>query len=300
MSAKNLKFSAARAAWPRAWVTGSPVSNVSSSAIRAARTSMPSAILVRMRARSRAGRRGQEPPANASLAAVTARSISAGPPAATVAYGWLRTGSATSNVAPSALAAGTPPMKCSSLAGRPAGTVTSGRRPVGGQLLGEPGFVVGAAGLGEREQAVDALPGRDAGGDELLLAFLLARLGQDLRGQRGRQDQHPVGVADDDVAGLDRRPGAGHGDVGLPGNVPPAEDRRVDGRVVDRDVQPGQHRAVPDRAVGDHAGRAAHLGAQSQDVADRAAFGSPRASMMSTSPGRMPSIARRCAFIPPP
>ena len=37
MSAKNRKFSAARAAWPRAWVTGSPVSNVSSSAIRGPR-----------------------------------------------------------------------------------------------------------------------------------------------------------------------------------------------------------------------------------------------------------------------
>ena len=48
MSAKNLKFSAARAAWPRAWVTGRPVSNVSSSAIRAARASMPSAIRFRI------------------------------------------------------------------------------------------------------------------------------------------------------------------------------------------------------------------------------------------------------------
>src|ERR1035437_11079143 len=54
MSAKNLKFSAARAAWPGAWVSGSPVSNVSSSAIRPARASMPSAIWLRIRARARA------------------------------------------------------------------------------------------------------------------------------------------------------------------------------------------------------------------------------------------------------
>src|SRR4051794_35074031 len=56
MSAKNRKFSAARAAWPRAWVTGRPVSNVSSSAIRSARPSMASAIWFRIRARGRAGR----------------------------------------------------------------------------------------------------------------------------------------------------------------------------------------------------------------------------------------------------
>ena len=69
MSAKNLKFSAARAAWPRAWVTGSPVSNVSSSAIRAARASMPSAIRFSMAARARPARRGQGPSANAARAA---------------------------------------------------------------------------------------------------------------------------------------------------------------------------------------------------------------------------------------
>ena len=36
MSAKNRKFSAARCAWPRAWVIGRPVSKVSSSAMRSA------------------------------------------------------------------------------------------------------------------------------------------------------------------------------------------------------------------------------------------------------------------------
>ena len=83
MSAKNLKFSAARAAWPRAWVTGRPVSNVSNSAIRAARASMPSAILFRMVARARPARRGHGPSANAAWAALAARPTSLGPPAAT-------------------------------------------------------------------------------------------------------------------------------------------------------------------------------------------------------------------------
>ena len=87
MSAKKRKFSAARAAWPRAWVMGRPVSNVSSSAIRAARVSMPSAIRFRIMALARAGRSGQGPSANAVAAAVTARSTSLAPPAATVAYG---------------------------------------------------------------------------------------------------------------------------------------------------------------------------------------------------------------------
>jgi hypothetical protein len=107
MSAKNLKFSAARAAWPRAWVSGSPVSNVSSSAIRPARASMPSAIWLRIRARARAraARPGHGPSVNA----------------ATVAYGWLLTGSATSNVSPSTLATRPPPMKWSRVVGSPAG-----------------------------------------------------------------------------------------------------------------------------------------------------------------------------------
>ncbi len=85
MSAKNRKFSAARAAWPRAWVTGRPVSNVSSSAIRPARPSMPSAIWFRIRARCRAGRSGQGPSRNAAVAAATAWPMSSAPPAATVA-----------------------------------------------------------------------------------------------------------------------------------------------------------------------------------------------------------------------
>ena len=129
MSAKNLKFSAARAAWPRAWVMGRPVSNVSSSAIRAARASMPAAIRFKIAALARAGRSGHGPPVNAAVAAATARSTSLAPPAATVAYGWLLTGSATSNVPPSALSAGWPAMKCSSLPGRSGGGVLTTRRP---------------------------------------------------------------------------------------------------------------------------------------------------------------------------
>ena len=52
-----------------------------------------------------------------------------GPAAATLAYGWLVTGLATSNVAPSALWAGWPAMKCSSLPGRSGGGPVMARRP---------------------------------------------------------------------------------------------------------------------------------------------------------------------------
>ena len=103
MSAKNRKFSAARAACPRAWVTGSPVSNVSMAAICSPRASMASAIRFSTRARARAVIAGQGPVSNAAVAASTARSTSSGPPAATCAYTRLVTGSATSNVAPSTL-----------------------------------------------------------------------------------------------------------------------------------------------------------------------------------------------------
>ena len=86
----------------------------------------------------------------------------------------------------------------------------------------------------------------------------------------GREYDYPVGVADHDVAGLDGHAGAGHGDAGLPGDVTAAEDGRVDGGVVDGDLEAREGRAVADRAVGDDAGRAADLGAQREDVADRA------------------------------
>ena len=85
MSAKKRKFSAARSAWPRAWVIGRPVSKVSSSAMRAPRRSMPSAIRFSTRARWRAARPGHGPSVNAHRAARAARSMSAAPPAATCA-----------------------------------------------------------------------------------------------------------------------------------------------------------------------------------------------------------------------
>ena len=110
MSAKNRKFSAARAACPRAWVTGSPVSNVSMAAICSPRASMASAIRFSTRARARAAIAGQGPVSNAAVAASTARSTSSAPPAATCAYTRLVTGSATSNVAPSTLGRCFPPM----------------------------------------------------------------------------------------------------------------------------------------------------------------------------------------------
>ena len=55
--------------------------------------------------------------------------------------------------------------------------------------------------------------------------------------------------------------------------MPTGEDGGVRGGVVGGDVQPRESRAVPDRAVGDDAGRAADLGAQPEDVADGAGRG---------------------------
>src|SRR5690606_42034054 len=56
ISAKNRKFSAARRAWPRAWVIGSPESKLSSSASRASWDSTRSATRCRTRERSRGSR----------------------------------------------------------------------------------------------------------------------------------------------------------------------------------------------------------------------------------------------------
>ena len=44
--------------------------------------------------------------------------------------------------------------------------------------MGQPGFVVGPAGVAEREEAIERLAQGDAGGNELFLAFLFPRLGQ--------------------------------------------------------------------------------------------------------------------------
>src|ERR1039457_4668540 len=126
----------------------------------------------------------------------------------------------------------------------------------GGWLLGEPGFVGGAAGFGEGEQAFDGVALGDPGGDELFLAFLFGGGGQDLGRETGRQYDHAVGIADDDVAGLDGDARAGHGDAGFPRDVAPAEDGRVDRGVIDGEIEGGQRHAVPDGAVGDNARRA--------------------------------------------
>ena len=83
-SAKKRKFSAARRAWPSAWVMGSPESKDSSSASRASRDSTMSAMRCRMRERSRGSIRGQGPSVKAARAAATASSTSAFLPAAAV------------------------------------------------------------------------------------------------------------------------------------------------------------------------------------------------------------------------
>ena len=74
ISAKNRKFSAARAACPRAWVTGSPVSNVSRAAICSPRASIASAIRFSTRARARAAIPGQGPVSNAAVRAASSAS----------------------------------------------------------------------------------------------------------------------------------------------------------------------------------------------------------------------------------
>jgi hypothetical protein len=109
-SAKKEKFCAARAAWPFVCAIGRPVSNVSSSAIRAPRALIASAIRRRTRARSAGSSCGHGPCSNARRAAATARSTSATSPAATSAYGSFVTGSAVGNVRPLALGTCSPPM----------------------------------------------------------------------------------------------------------------------------------------------------------------------------------------------
>ncbi len=84
-SAKKRKFSAARSAWPLAWVIGRPVSKVSSCASRDSWASTASAIRFSTRARSRGFIRGQGPSVKAVRAAATARSMSSFCPAAAVA-----------------------------------------------------------------------------------------------------------------------------------------------------------------------------------------------------------------------
>src|ERR1700722_3048102 len=282
---------------------GRPVSNASIAATRAPRASMPSAILLSTRALARAARPGQGPRRNASSAAATARSMSSAWPAAARAYTWLDTGSATSNVAPPALGTSRPPMKCSIFSGtgwlRGCGWVT-GHSPIvsserGGRYAlratgspslgrlhrvtvtgppslpaGPPRLVGGLPAFPERVQAVDGFALADMLGGELLLQLLLGGVKRHLHGQvRGDHDD-PVAVAGDDVVRRDGDAGAGDDAVHLPRYVPPPEHRRVRRAVVDRQVHGVQRLAVPDRAVGEDARRAAHLGAQREYVAHRA------------------------------
>ncbi|SIH08695.1 Uncharacterised protein [Mycobacteroides abscessus subsp. abscessus] len=76
-SAKKRKFSAARRAWPLAWVIGRPESYDSISASSCSRLSTMSAILLSTRARSRGSIVGHGPSSKAFFAAATARSMSA-------------------------------------------------------------------------------------------------------------------------------------------------------------------------------------------------------------------------------
>ena len=117
------------------------------------------------------------------------------------------------------------------------------------------------------------MPGRDLLGDPGVLVLLRERRVGDLFGQRGRDDDHAVAVADDDVARLHGRAAASDRHVEIPRHVLAAEHRGVRARRVDRDADRGDRVVVADAAVGDDAGRAAGLRAQREDVAERAGAG---------------------------
>ena len=129
-----------------------------------------------------------------------------------------------------------------------------------------------------RIQAVDRTrPSAHLLGDEALLALLLDRVGDDLGDERGRDDDHAVGVADEDVAGLHRRAAAGDRARRCPrarggGRAPPGGGRRGRSGM----SSAADRGAVAHAAVGDDARGAVHLGAQREDVADRAGARSPR------------------------
>ena len=78
----------------------------------------------------------------------------------------------------------------------------------------------------------------------------------------------PSRVAGDDVSRLHGDPGAGDRGVGFPGDVAPAENRRMDSGEINRDVEVLQGFAVAHRAVGDDALGAPDLRAEPEVVAD--------------------------------
>ena len=117
------------------------------------------------------------------------------------------------------------------------------------------------------------MPGRDLLGDPSVLVLLREGRVDDLLGQRGRDDDDAVAVADDDVARLHGRAAAGDRHVEVPRHVPAAEHRGVGAGGEDRDADGGDRVVVAHAAVGDDAGGAARLGAEREDVAERARAG---------------------------
>src|SRR5580693_5432254 len=137
-----------------------------------------------------------------------------------------------------------------------------------GAPLSPPGLVRSLPLLPDRVQPVDGLPLGDHLGDELLLQLLFRGVARDVHGQVARYHDDAVRVAGDDVSRLHRDPGAGDRGVGFPGDVASAENRRMDGGEINRDVEVLQGFAVADRAVGDDALGAPDLRAEPEDVAD--------------------------------
>src|SRR5256885_5536109 len=71
-------------------------------------------------------------------------------------------------------------------------------------LLLAPCAVLGARGVGRRIEADDAAAALDLLGGELVVERHLVRLPGDLVSHLRRDDHHALGVADHDVAGIDR------------------------------------------------------------------------------------------------
>src|SRR5690606_30942885 len=106
-----------------------------------------------------------------------------------------------------------------------------------------------------REQAVDPVTLRDAGGDPGILVLLGECGVDDLLGDAGGDDDDAVRVAHDDVPGQHGGAAAGDGHVGVPGHMLATEDGRVGEGGGDAGGAVGvAHEGVPGRRGGAAAG----------------------------------------------
>ncbi len=114
------------------------------------------------------------------------------------------------------------------------------------------------------------MPRRDLLGDPGILVLLGEGRVGDLLGERGRDDDDAVGVADDDVARLHGGAAACDRHVDVPRDVPAAEHRGMRAGGVHRHPDGGHGVGVADAAVGDDPGGTAGVRAEGEDVAERA------------------------------